>query len=97
MKNNRSLKKKEQLPNQEKTENENSITSRGDAWMFSCEEEQHLHIEDKDSQQAVDTVSLYHAVTKKGLWTSYKSEDFGTLQIGNISHAKTVRIGDACI
>jgi len=39
MKNNRSLKKKEQLPNQEKTENENSITSRGDAWMFSCEEE----------------------------------------------------------
>ena len=33
----------------------------------------------------------------KGLFTTYKTGDFGTMKMGNSSYSKIVGIGDVCI
>ena len=68
-----------------------------DVVMLSIEEQKCEHVANNDDEWVVDSVALHHIIPTKGLYTTYKVEDFGTMKMGNTSYLRIVGIGDVCI
>ena len=64
---------------------------------MSIEEQKCEHVINNDVEWVVDSIAPHHIIHKKGLFTSYKAGDFGTVKMSNSSYSKIVRIGDVCI
>ena len=64
---------------------------------MSIEEQKCEHVTNNDVEWVVDSIAPHHIIHTKGLFTSYKAGDFGTVKLSNSSYSKIVRIGDVCI
>ena len=65
--------------------------------MLSLEEQKCEHVAKNDVEWIVDSTASHHVIFTKGLFTTYKARDFGTMKMGNSSYSKIVGIGDLCI
>ena len=65
--------------------------------VLSIEEKKCEHVANNDVEWVVDFVASHHVIPTKGLFTTYKAGDFGTVKMGNSSYSKIVGIGDVCI
>ena len=68
-----------------------------DVVVLSIEEQKCDHIANNDVECIVDSATPYHIIPMKGLFTTYKVGDVGTVKMGNSSYLKIVGIGDVCI
>ena len=65
--------------------------------VLSVEEQKCEHVANNNVEWVVDSVTSYHVIPRKGLFTMYKVGDFGTVRMGNSSYSKIVEICDVCI
>ena len=65
--------------------------------VLSIEEQKCEHVVNNDVEWVVDFAAPHHIIPTKGLFTTYKARDFGTVKMGNFSYLKIVGIGDVCI
>ena len=56
-----------------------------DVVVLSFEEQKCEHVANNDVEWVVDFVALHHIIPMKGLFTTYKVGDFGTVKMGNSS------------
>ena len=77
--------------------NTTAIVIAKDVVVLSIEEQKCEHVANNDVEWVVDTAAPHHVISMKGLFTTYKARDFGTVKIGNSSYSKIVEIGDVCI
>ena len=64
---------------------------------MSIEEQKCEHVTNNDVEWVVDSIASHHVIPMKGLFTTYKAEDFGTMKMGNFSYSKIVEIVNVCI
>ena len=84
----------------EKNDSEKNTTAvviDEDVTMLSIEEQKCEHVANNDVEWVVDSTTPHHIIPTKGLFTTYKARDFGTVKMGNSSYSKIVGIGDVCI
>ena len=65
--------------------------------ILSLEEQKCEHVAKNDVEWIVDSAASHHVIPTKGLFTTYKANDFGVVKMGNSSYSKIVKIGDVCI
>ena len=58
-----------------------------DVVVLSVEEQKCKHVAKNDVERVVDLAAFHHVIPKKGLFTTYKSGDFGTVKMGNSSYS----------
>ena len=68
-----------------------------DVVVLSVEEQKCEHVANNDVEWVVDFSAPHHIIPTKGLFTTYKVGNFGTVKMGNSSYSKIVGIGDVCI
>ena len=68
-----------------------------DVMVLSIEDQKCEHVAKNDVEWVVDSAAPHHIIPTKGLFTTYKAGDFGTVKMGNSSYSKIVGIGDVCI
>ena len=68
-----------------------------DVVVLSIEEQKCEHVANNDVEWVVDFATPHHIIPTKGLFTTYKVGDFGTVKMGNSSYSKIVEIGDLCM
>ena len=68
-----------------------------DVVVLSVEEQKCEHVTNNDVEWVVDFAAPHHIIPTKGLFTTYKVGNFGTVKMGNSSYSKIVGIGDVCI
>ena len=68
-----------------------------DVVVLSIEEQKCKHVANNDVEWVVNSAAPHHIIHTKGLFTTYKVGDFGTMKMGNSSYLKIVGIGDVCI
>ena len=68
-----------------------------DVVVLSIEEQKCERVANNDVESVVDFAAPYHIIPTKGLFTTYKAGDFGTVKMSNSSYSKIVEIGDLCI
>ena len=68
-----------------------------DVVVLSIEEQKCERVANNDVESVVDFAAPYHIIPTKGLFTTYKAGDFGTVKMSNSSYSKIVEIGDVCI
>ena len=54
----------------------------GDVVVFSIEEQKCEHVANNDVGWVVDSAAPHHIIPSKGLFTTYKAGDFGTVKMG---------------
>lgn len=65
-----------------------------DIALVTCGEEACLHVGTNDIEWVIDTAASYHATPHRDLFTTYKSEDHGTVKMGNSSFSNIIGVGD---
>ena len=65
--------------------------------MLFFEEQKCEHVANNDVEWVVDSATSHQVMPRKGLFTTYKARNFGTVKMGNSSYSKIVGIGDVCI
>ena len=68
-----------------------------DVVVLFIEEQKCEHVTNNDDEWVVDTASSHNIISTKGLFTTYKARDFGTMKMGNSNYFKFVGIDDVCI
>ena len=68
-----------------------------DVLVLSIEEQKCEYVVKNDVEWVVDSAVSHHFIPRKGLFTTYKARNFGTVKMGNSSYSKIVGIGNACI
>ena len=68
-----------------------------DVMVLFIEEQKCEHVTNNDIEWVVDSATPHHTISTKGLFTTYKARDIGTIKMGNSSYSKIVGIGDVCI
>ena len=68
-----------------------------DVVMLSLEEQKCEHVAKNDVEWVVDLAVSHYVIPTKGLFTTYRVDDFGVVKTGNSSYSKIVRIGEVCI
>ena len=84
----------------EKNDSEKNSTAAmidEDVVVLSIEEQKCERVANNDVESVVDFAAPYHIIPTKGLFTTYKAGDFGTVKMSNSSYSKIVEIGDLCI
>ena len=56
--------------------------------VLSIEEQKCKHVANNDDEWIVDFASSHHVILTKGLFTTYKTGDFGTVKMGNSSYCE---------
>lgn len=59
--------------------------------------EDYGHINDLDTKWVVDSTTLYHATSRRDVFTMYKTKSFGRVKMGNTSYTDIICIGDICV
>jgi len=65
--------------------------------MLFVEKQKCEHVANNDVKWLVDSTTSHHVSPKKGLFTTYKAGDFGTIKMDNSNYLKIVGICDMCI
>ena len=65
--------------------------------ILSLEEQKCEHVAKNDVEWVVDSAASHHVIPTKGLFTTYKTSDFGVVKMSNSIYSKIVRIDDVCI
>ena len=68
-----------------------------DVVVLSIEEQKCEHVANNDVEWVVDSATPHHIIPTKGVFTTYKVGDFGTVKMDNSSYLKIVEIGDLCM
>ena len=92
--------KKQNKRKYEKNDSEKNTTAAvidEDVVVLSIKEQQYKHVANNNVEWVIDSAALHHIIPTKGLFTTYKVGDFGTVKMGNSSYSKIVRISDVCI
>ena len=92
--------KKQNKRKYEKNDSEKNTTAAvidEDVVVLSIKEQQYKHVANNNVEWVIDSAALHHIIPTKGLFTTYKAGDFGTVKMGNSSYSKIVRISDVCI
>ena len=65
-----------------------------DVVVLSIEEQKCEHVANNDVEWVVDSATSHQVIPRKGLFTTYKVGDFGTMKMDNSSYSKIVEISD---
>ena len=65
--------------------------------MLFLEEQKCEHVAKSDAEWIVDSSVSHNVIPTKGLFTTYKTSDFGVVKMSNSIYSKIVRIDDVCI
>ena len=65
--------------------------------MLFLEEQKCEHVAKSDAEWIVDSSVSHHVIPTKGLFTTYKTSDFGVMKMSNSIYSKILRIDDMCI
>ena len=65
--------------------------------MLFLEEQKCEHVAKSDAEWIVDSSISHNVIPTKGLFTTYKTSDFGVVKMSNSIYSKIVRIDDVCI
>ena len=65
--------------------------------MLFLEEQKCEHVAKSDAEWVVDSSVSHNVIPTKGLFTTYKTSDFGVVKMSNSIYSKIVRIDDVCI
>ena len=68
-----------------------------DVVVLFVEEQKCEHAANNDVEWVVDSTTSHHVIPKKGLFTTYKAGDVGTIKMDNFNYLKIVGICDMCI
>ena len=68
-----------------------------DVVMLSIEKQKCEHVANNDVEWVVDFATSHHVIPTKGLFTTYKIGDFGSMKMRGSSYSKIVGIGDVCV
>ena len=68
-----------------------------DVVLLFVEEKKCEHVVNNDVEWVVDSEASHHVILTKGLFTTYKAEDFDTMKMCNSNYSKIVENSDVCI
>ena len=89
---------KEQTEGKDKKNNSEKYTATAviveDVVVLFFEEQKCEHVANNDVEWVVDSATSHQVIPRKGLFTTYKVGDFGTMKMDNSSYSKIVEISD---
>ena len=65
--------------------------------MLFLEEQKCENVAKSDAEWIVDSSVSHNVIPTKGLFTTYKTSDFGVVKMSNSIYSKILRIDDVCI